>query len=321
MTRSKPLISVVVPSYNDKPIIMPFYEAIRKVLDSTDQFDYEIIYVDDGSSDGSQETLAAIAEQDPRVTYIELFRNFGQQRALFAGMSKSKGDYVVTLDGDYQYDPEAILQLVSAMGGQYDMASGIRVKRTGSFLEKWSSRLGNYIIRRILGIAIQDFGSVKAFSRTLVSKILNLRHSYSDVYPTALSLHPSLVEVLVDHKERYHGRSHWNIWMRFRIYLDLYIAYGNDEFSLPFRFGALVTVSGIGLLFFSFAYKTFLGHEATYAQLGIMSILWTLIGVFFAFWSLVMSFLVRIYKQNAWGEPYLIRRIVAKGGDVSDEGS
>ena len=109
--------------------------------------------------------------------------------------------------------------------------------------------------------------------------------------------------------------------MRFRIYLDLYIAYGNDEFSLPFRFGALITISGVGLLFLSFAYKTFLGHEATYAQLGILSILWTLIGVFFAFWSLVMSFLVRIYKQNAWGEPYLIRRVVAKGGDVIDEGS
>ncbi len=275
-----------------------------------DSFDYEIVYVDDGSSDGSQETLASLAQKDPKVLYVELFRNFGQQRALFAGLSVSRGDYVVTLDGDYQYEPDVILSLVKAMGTQYDMASGIRIRRKGSCFEKWSSSLGNMIIRKILGISIQDFGSVKAFSQSLVERILSLKHFYSDVYPTALSLEPSLVEIPVDHKERFSGRSHWNIWMRFRIYLDLYIAYGNDEFRLPFQLGAMIALAGIILLIVLFAWKTFLTHEATYMQMGMLCALVTLTGLFFSFWALVMSFLVRIYKQNMWGEPFLVRRMM-----------
>jgi glycosyltransferase involved in cell wall biosynthesis len=307
---ARPIISVVVPSFNDKDIIVPFYEAIKRLLESDDRFGYEIVYVDDGSSDGSQQTLASLAEQDPRVVYVELYRNFGQQKALFAGLSVSKGDYVVTLDGDYQYDPDVILSLVSAMGTTYDMASGIRIRRKGSFFEKWSSAMGNAIIQKILGITIQDFGSVKAFSRPLVERILSLKHFYSDVYPTALSLGPSLVEIPVAHRERPSGTSHWDIWMRFRIYLDLYIAYGNNEFRLPFQLGSLIAAAGVALLVILFAWKAFLTHEATYMQIGMLCGLLTMTGLSFSFWALVMSFLVRIYKQNMWGEPYLVRRMV-----------
>lgn len=310
-TGSRPMISVVVPSFNDKDIIVPFYNAIKRVMDADDRFTYEIVYVDDGSSDGSQKVLAELAEQDPQVVYVELCRNFGQQKALFAGLSVSKGDYVVTLDGDYQYEPQAILLLVSAMGSAYDMASGIRIARKGSHFEKWSSAMGNAIIRKILGISIQDFGSVKAFSRPLVDRILSLKHFYSDVYPTALSLGPSLVEIPVDHKERPSGESHWNIWMRFRIYLDLYIAYGNNEFRLPFQLGSLISIAGIVLLIVLFAWKAFLTHQATYMQIGLLCGLLTVTGLSFSFWALVMSFLVRIYKQNIWGEPFLVRRLIA----------
>jgi glycosyltransferase involved in cell wall biosynthesis len=311
VTGVRPIISVVVPSFNDRDIILPFYEAIKRALESDARFNYEIVYVDDGSSDGSQETLASLAERDPKVVYVELCRNFGQQKALFAGLSVSKGDYVVTLDGDYQYDPEVILSLVSAMGTTYDMASGIRVRRKGSSFEKWTSSLGNRIIREILGISIQDFGSVKAFSRSLVDRILRLKHFYSDVYPTALSLGPSLTEIPVDHKERLSGKSHWNIWMRFRIYLDLYIAYGNNEFRLPFQVGSLITALGVVLLIVMFAWKGFLTHQASYMQIGMLCGLLTVTGLFFSFWALVMSFLVRIYKQNIWGEPFLVRRMIS----------
>jgi glycosyltransferase involved in cell wall biosynthesis len=310
VTGARPFISVVVPSFNDRDIIVPFYEAIKNTLEADDSFDYEIVYVDDGSSDGSQETLASLAQSDPKVLYVELLRNFGQQRALFAGLSVSRGDYVVTLDGDYQYEPDVILSLVKAMDTRYDMASGVRIRRKGSRFEKWSSSMGNMIIRRILGISIQDFGSVKAFSRSLVERILSLKHFYSDVYPTALSLEPSLVEIPVHHKERYSGKSHWDIWMRFRIYLDLYIAYGNDEFRAPFQMGAMIALTGIILLIVLFAWKTFLTHEATYMQMGMLCTLVTLTGLFFSFWALVMSFLVRIYKQNMWGEPFLVRRMM-----------
>lgn len=310
MNNTKPLISVVLPSFNDEGIIQPHYEAITSVLNANDKYDFELIYVDDGSSDGSQETLANIAKNDPKVTFVELVRNFGQQRALFVGVSESKGDYVVTLDGDFQYHPRVILDLVEAMGTKYDIVSGIRTRRKGRIYEKWPSQIANKVIQKSLGVDVQDFGSVKAFSRSLVNKIIKLRHCYSDVYPAAFSISNNVVEIPVQHKERYMGESHWNIWMRFRVYLDIYVAYGRDELELPFRFGVYLTLFGIFLLFFSFAFKTILSHEATYAQLGILSTLLALLGVFFAFWSLVMSFVIRIYRENIWGEMFMLRRII-----------
>ncbi|KGF71697.1 hypothetical protein DO97_16095 [Neosynechococcus sphagnicola sy1] len=243
MSRSQPLISVVIPSYNDEPIIRPFYDAIVQTLGSQLDYGFELIYVDDGSVDPSPHTLSQLAKEDQRVTFIELCRNYGQQRALFAGLSVAKGDYVVTIDGDYQYPPEVILQLVQAMGHQYEMASGIRTHRRDNWCDILASKLGNLIIRKILAVNLQDFGSVKAFSRPLVDRILALRHYFSDVYPIALSLHPTFVEVKVLHKQRPSGRSHWNLWMRLKLYLYFYIGYSDDHFQIPF-FSRLPDYSG-----------------------------------------------------------------------------
>ena len=143
---SKPIISVVIPSYNDCSIIRPYYEAITSYLEQQQDYDYELIYVDDGSSDGSQRTLTEIANSDDKVIYIELMRNYGQQRALFAGLSESNGDFVVTLDGDFQYDPEVITQLANALGNTYELASGIRKGRQDKKLDMMVSRLGNAAI-------------------------------------------------------------------------------------------------------------------------------------------------------------------------------
>jgi undecaprenyl-phosphate 4-deoxy-4-formamido-L-arabinose transferase len=315
MNSGKPLISVVIPSYNDEPIIRPFYKAIADTLSSQKAYDYELIYVDDGSSDGSQETLASLAEEDGRITYLELFRNFGQQRALFAGLSASKGDFVVTLDGDYQYKPEVIFQLVSAMGNEYDMASGIRTNRMDSWRVKLFSKIGNKLIRHILGVSIQDFGSVKAFSRSLVNKILNMKHYFSDVYPSALALQPTFIEVPVLHNPRPIGRSHWNVWKRFRLYVDLYVGYGDDQLQIPFRFGFLCSLGGLFFGICAVIYKSVFGHSASFVELGAWAFTALMLGMFFMAWSMTMSFLIRIYKQNIWGEPYVIRRVLESRKD------
>lgn len=306
---SKPLISVVIPSYNDESIIIPFYKAIVSTLESQNEYDFELIYVDDGSSDGSQETLAKLAEQEPRVTFVELFRNFGQQRALFAGLSIARGDYIVTIDGDYQYPPEVILQLISAMGNQYEMASGIRVNRKDKFLDVLLSKIGNNIIRKILHVKIQDFGSVKAFSRLLVDRILTMKHYFSDVYPAALSLHPSLIEVNVLHKPRPVGHSHWNFWMRLKIYLDLYVSYEDDQFQFLFRFGLLMSIGGFLFWVFMTLYKFLLSHEATFTEISVLCFIISMFGLNFTAWSLALSFMSRVYKQNIHSDPYIIKCI------------
>ena len=311
--KAKPMISIVVPSYNDEEIIRPFFSAIIKVLESQSDYYFELIYVDDGSKDGSQETLKEIAGKDERVTYIEFFRNFGQQRALFAGLKLSRGDFVVTIDGDYQYDPEVILQLVQKLESSgRDLASGVRTDRKDNFFSMLASRLGNGMFKRIFGIQIHDFGSVKAFSRHLVNEIICKEHCFSDVYPSAFSLHPSVVEVDVNHKLRPSGRSHWNIWMRIKVYLDLYIMYGDAHFDLIFRLGVLTTAGGGLLCLSAFVYKFFLGHQITYLQIILLTFIMCVLGINLIGWSLLISFMLRVYKQNIFNSPYRIRRIVRK---------
>lgn len=311
-------VSIILPSYNDKIIIIPYYKAIIAEIEKQQDYDVEIIYVDDGSSDGSQDVLRDLAQQDSRVTFIELFCNFGQQRALIAGLMHSKGEYVVTLDGDYQYEPGVVFQLCNAMGDEYDMASGIRSQRKDSLIEIFLSKIGNILIRKVLGVPIVDFGSVKAFSRGLVLKVLEMQHRYADVYPSALSLRPRLVEVPVSHKKRYAGKSHWTVWKRIRLYFDLWIAYSNSSFQFFFKAGGMVMLLGLALMFIAPMYKAVLGHSATYFQILFIAFSTILLGFFISGWSLMMSLLTSIYKQNILNTPFVIRNIV-KNTSCDDE--
>ncbi|MBI2994961.1 MAG: glycosyltransferase family 2 protein [Gammaproteobacteria bacterium] len=312
----KLLISVVLPSYNDEPIIRPFYQAILKVLEGQSRYDFELIYVDDGSTDGSQTTLAEIASSNARVTYIELFRNFGQQRALFAGLSHARGDVVITLDGDFQYEPQVILQLADAFAESgCDVVSGVRDNRQDSWFGRLSSWIGNQMIRRILNVNLKDFGSVKAYSRQLVDRILGMRHYYSDVYPAAFSMRPTIREIDVKHLRRPHGVSHWDIWMRIKLYIDLYISYSDSQFNMVFKAGVVLTLfAGAGLVFVVL-YKALLGHQASYFEIVSTAYQVGFTGALLAGWALLMSFVTRIYKQNMLEEPFAVRQIV-KGGEV-----
>lgn len=314
----RPLISVVLPSYNDEPIIRPYYRAIRACLDSQNRYDYELIYVDDGSTDGSQATLATLTSEDPRITYIELFRNFGQQRALFAALIHAQGEVVITLDGDFQYLPEVILQLADASRESgCDVVSGIRDSRKDTWFARIGSRIGNLLIRRILRVNLQDFGSVKAFSRPLVERILSMRHYYSDVYPAAFSMRPTIHETEVKHLPRAVGRSHWDMWMRIKLYIDLYISYSDDQFTSVFKAGALFVMIATSGMIFVILYKALLGHQASYLEIVSTAYQAGFTGAVLSGWALLMSFVTRIYKQNMLGEPFALRQIL-RGDKTQD---
>lgn len=302
------LISVIIPSFNDRSIIRPFYNAIISTLSAQTEFNYELIYVDDGSVDGSQAELAALAESDPQVVFIELFRNFGQQRALFAGLARARGEVVVCIDGDYQYEPEVILTLARALGDGYDMASGVRIGRVEGAASRFASAVGNRLICRAMGVVIRDFGSVKAFSRELVDQILAMEHCFSDVYPAAIFLRPAMVEVEVAHRKRFAGVSHWTFWMRLKLYLDLYCAYGDENFSGTFRAGALSCVfSGVVFIVFCLI-KAIWFYQATYLQIAAIAFSIFFFGLVVMGWSLLMSVAIKIFRQSIFKQPYIVRK-------------
>ncbi len=303
------MISVVLPSYNDADLIRPFYDAIRACLENQDRYAWELVYVDDGSRDHSVEVLAALAAEDSRVTAIEFERNFGQQRAMFAGLKHARGDYVVLLDGDFQYEPRAILDLVNAMGPEHEMASGVRLDRKDDALTVYASRIGNWIISRHLSEPLRDFGSVKALSRRLVDAVLEQSHTCSDVHPTAFAMRPRTVQVEVVHLPRTRGSSGWGFWKRVKLFFDFYILVNADHFSPLFTLGAFSCALAAAFVPGHLILAPIFGYAAQPLLSFAVAILLGLFGSGLLAWSITMSLLIKVYRQNTGMAPFRVRRI------------
>jgi len=300
-------ISIVITSYNDKEIIVPFYRAIVETLSSQNTYDWELIYVDDGSTDGSVETLLALACEDPKVIFVELSRNYGQQKAFFAGMKQARGEIIVTLDGDFQYDPSCLLKLADkvALEGN-DIVSGIRSPRRDPWSSRFASFIGQFFVRRTLRTPVKDFGAVKGFSRFVVDRILRCEGYCVTPYGTAYALTNRCAEVPVTHLPRPSGRSKWSFVKRIYVYFDLLLSHA------PYDATALLKI-GIGLSFLGFASLARLfylyvtqGAFHTFASILSLALVISGMGVVFAAFSL--SFLLRIYRQLLWKDQACVVR-------------
>ncbi len=215
-------LSAVVPIYNEKQNIQPLVDELLRELDRVGA-PFELLLVDDGSSDGSGEALDRIAVTRPEIRALHLERNRGQSAALGAGFDAARGDYVVTLDGDLQNDPADIARLLEWIP-QFDMVAGYRRKRRDSWLRRVSSRIANGARDRVLGDGIRDTGcSLKLFRRDLTGRMprFNGMHRF---LPLLVQLQGGTVtQVPVNHRPRTAGSSKYNVKNRlFRGILDLY---------------------------------------------------------------------------------------------------
>lgn len=303
-------LSVIIASYNDKDIIQSHFSALLKVLGSQSQYDWEIIYVDDGSTDGSVEVLKSLVSANPNVTLIELARNFGQQKAFFAGIKLSRGDIVITLDGDYQYEPRCLIDLADKVKGGFDLVSGIRTQRHDPLWPRLSSRIGRFFVQRVLRYPVKDFGSVKAYSRFLADKIVRYDNYCIMPHGTAFALTNRIAEVEVMHRPRPVGRSKWTFTKRLHMYFDLFLAYSSYETSSLIKCGGFSILLGVStltvLLYLFLVHHIFLFHTFT-----AVTALWLTGGGFaLLFGSFLLSFLLRIYRQLLWkGESSISRGI------------
>jgi len=197
-----PELSVVVTLYNEAASLD---ELHRRTIDSLESLgrSFEIVYVDDGSTDGSFATLARLHETDPRVRAVRFKRNFGQHPAMHAGLSRARGDIVVTMDGDLQNLPEDIPRLVAAVDGGYDVASGRRAARNDSWGRTLPSRLINGMLRRFTQVDISDFGcAFNAYRREVVTPMLGSIGRQKFTKALILSGGASVTEVDVGHAAR-----------------------------------------------------------------------------------------------------------------------
>ena len=221
MSSDTPRLSVVIPVFNERGTLDELFRRLSAAL-AEQSGGYEIIAVDDGSTDGSREILRGMHEQDPRIRVVFLSRNFGQSPALYAGFSRARGQYIAMMDADLQNYPEDIPRLVAKLEEGFDMVSGWRSNRKDSFFRTAASKLLNRYINSITRVALNDYGcALKAFRRELVDHMLALTHRCRYLPVDAAALGGRVAEIEVRHDQRGHGESKYGLVKLIRTAFDL----------------------------------------------------------------------------------------------------
>jgi glycosyltransferase involved in cell wall biosynthesis len=215
--------SIVVPFHNEEGNITDLYVRSRTVME-TQRHDFEFVFVDDGSTDRTFALLSEIANLDERVTVVQLRRNYGQTEALVAGFDEATGEYIISMDGDLQHNPEEIPLLIEKLDEGYDVVCGLRVTRPGDsvLLRKIPSRVANWLMRKATGVEIHDFGGgFKGFRTALIRGIPLYGDMHRFIPALASAYGARICEVPISLSERQHGKSHYGIGRLIPVFFDL----------------------------------------------------------------------------------------------------
>lgn len=317
-------LSVVIPVYNEERNLHPLYEQLDAVLQNL-KLRYEVIFVDDGSTDGSYEMLQKLHAADGCVRVIRFRRNFGQTAAFAAGFDYARGDLVVTLDADGQNDPADIVRLLDKMNeGEYDIVTGWRVNRQEPFLRRWVSKVANVIISRVTHISVHDRGcSLKLFRGELVKKMRLYGQLHRFLPELASAIGVRVAEVPVSDRDRQYGQSKYGALSRTpRVVLDLVtVSFLLGFFASPMRlFGSIALISGLlgvlsgGGLALAKIYRGIVGgwpafhaYEIGSRPLFLFSFLSILLSVQFLMMGLLGEMIMRTYYETQNKPTYFVR--------------
>jgi glycosyltransferase involved in cell wall biosynthesis len=214
--------SIVVPFHNEEENVTELYDRLKAVMETVGA-PFEMVFVDDGSSDRTFKLLQEIAGVDSRVVVVKLRRNFGQTSALAAGFDEARGDYVIAMDGDLQHEPSDIPQFIAQAERGYDIVSGWRQTRPENLLlRRIPSRVANWLMARLSGVDIHDFGTTfKLYRRDLLSQV-PLYGELHRFIPALASWHGATIcEIPITSAARLGGNSHYGISRTFRVFFDL----------------------------------------------------------------------------------------------------
>jgi glycosyltransferase involved in cell wall biosynthesis len=308
-------LSIIIPVFDEVENMAPLAQGVREALSG---LDYEMILVDDGSTDGSTDKLIEMAEADPLHTkVIELRRNFGQTAAIAAGIDHAVGDIIVTLDADLQNDPSDIPMLIEKINEGYDVVSGWRVNRQDAFLRrKLPSMIANWLISRVTGVRLHDYGcTLKAYRREVLKGFRLYGEMHRFIPAFAGSVGAKIVEVPVRHHPRRAGKTKYGLERTMKVILDLFtvkflISFSPKPIYLFGGTGLLLIVPSLAVLFFLMARRLLLGIEVLTSPLFQTSTMLLILG----FQSILMGFiaelLVRTYHESQAKPTYSIRQTI-----------
>lgn len=311
-----PHLSVVVLVYNEFDSVEPLHRELMGVLETLGT-SFEVVYIDDGSSDGSTERLSGIASRDGRVRVVSFRRNFGQTAAVQAGIDHSRGAVLVFLDGDMQNDPHDIPHLLEKIDEGYDVVSGWRRDRHDAASRVIPSRIANWVIARVTGVRLSDFGcTLKAYRREVIEgvKLYGEMHRFIPVYSAVIGAR--ITEIPVNHRPRTYGRSKYSLSRTSRVALDLITVKLLGSYSTKpmyfFGFTAFaVWAVAVILAIVVIAQKILPPHVYAHDNpLLLLSVVLFIVGMQCILMGLLAELSIRTYHESQQKPTYVVREVI-----------
>jgi glycosyltransferase involved in cell wall biosynthesis len=311
-------LTIVIPVYNEVENLPLLHQKIHEAMDVLPDLAWEMVLVDDGSTDGSQEVLEKLAKDDPKfLRVVEFRRNFGQTAAIAAGIDHAQGEIIVLMDADLQNDPADIPMMLEKMDQGYDVVSGWRIKRQDTFLTRTlPSRIANWLISTVTGVRLHDYGcTLKAYRREVITgfRLYGEMHRFIPAY--ANSVGAKMIEVPVNHHPRRFGKAKYGLTRTLKVVLDLFtvkflISYAYKPIYLFGGLGFVLVFSSAVILFTLMIRRIFFDVSVTrspYFQIGVM---FTILGFQSVLMGLIAELLVRTYHESQQKPTYTIRKVI-----------
>ena len=313
-------LSIVIPVYNEVESLPLLHQSIHEALKDLQRC-WEVIYVDDGSHDGSAALLTEMAAQDAKhVVVVEFRRNFGQTTAIAAGIDHARGDVIVFLDADMQNDPADIPMILEKLDEGYDVVSGWRRDREDNALTRnLPSHMANWLISNVTGVHLHDYGcTLKAYRREVITgfKLYGEMHRFIPVY--ASSVGAKILEVPVRHHARQYGKSKYGLERTMKVVLDLMaVQFLTKAANKPiYLFGggglALFALGFPGMLFLVIR-KFIFQIEILTSPIFIISVMVAMTGFQAILMGLIAELLVRTYHESQQKPTYTVRKVLRNG--------
>jgi len=315
-TGQNPEISVVIPVFNEAENLEELQRELAVALEGTGR-PFEVILIDDGSTDSSWAVLRRIQEKDGRFKLIRLRKNFGQTAALAAGFDRARGDIIVSLDADLQNDPSDIPLFIQKIGEGYDIVSGWRKSRKDKFFtRRVPSIIANKLISKLTGVRLHDYGcTLKAFRSEIIKNVKLYGELHRFIPAIASQLGVEIAEVEVNHRPRKHGKSKYSIFRFTKVILDLLtvkflLSYSTRPLQIFGLLGLGSFVAGLIISIWLSVQRLFFGQSLANRPLLLLGAILIIIGFQFIMLGLLAEIMVRAYHESSGKTIYVIREVI-----------